>query len=347
MGKISALGRALNKWYITVPLLAVLGIVVGAVVFFNVFPGKPQIGLITIPYTVINEESAYVITSYLDYANRNDRIKAVVIRLSSPGGGATSSERLYIESRKLRDNKPVVMVLNDLVASGGFMMAMGASHTYVKTSSLVGNVGVVSSTGGVIPSPPSENVIFTGPSKLTGATRLEWIGLMDLLKQSFAQMVIQERGDKLRISPEELVEGRLYAGTEAVQLGLADDIGDDTDAIRKAASLAGISGYELVDVNIEADRIFVQQARRVFESLEDSDDQLSLIDLIALSNSTGGAVESVDGQHATNSPIVRLGGLRKFMLSGTLTETQEDPLPGFPLKINRPNIYYIYAGQSP
>ena len=337
---ISALGRALNKWYIKVPLLAVLGIVIGAAVFFYVFPGKSQIGIITIPYAVINEESAYVITSYLDYANRNDRIKAVVIRLSSPGGGATSSERLYIESRELRQNKPVVMVLNDLVASGGFMMAMGATHTYVKTSSLVGNVGVVSSTGGVIPPPPSESVIFTGPSKLTGATRLEWIGLMDLLKQSFAQMVIRERGDKLRISPEELAEGRLYAGMEAVQLGLADDIGDDTDAIRKAASLAGVSGYELLDVNVEVNRLFVQQTRRIF------DEEISLVDLIALSNSNGGTEESVVDQDA-NAPIVRLGALRKFLLSGSLAETQEDPLPGFPLEINRPNIYYIYVGQSP
>jgi protease-4 len=340
MGMISALGRALNKWYIKVPLLAVLGIVIGAALFFYVFPGKPHIGIITIPYTVINEESAYVITSYLDYANRNDRIKAVVIRLSSPGGGATSSERLYIESRELRQNKPVIMVLNDLVASGGFMMAMGATHTYVKPSSLVGNVGVVSSTGGVIPPPPSESVISTGPSKLTGATRLEWIGLMDLLKQSFAQTVIRERGDKLRISPEELAEGQLYAGMEAVQLGLADDIGDDTDAIRKAASLAGVSGYELLDVNVEVNRLFVQQTRRIF------DEEISLVDLIALSSSNGGTEESVVDQDA-NTPIVRLGALRKFLLSGSLAETQEDPLPGFPLEINRPNIYYIYVGQSP
>lgn len=345
---MSALGRALSRWYIAVPLMAVVGIVIGAVAFFSVFSGRPQIGVITVPYTVINEESAYVLTSYMDYANRNDRIKAVVIRLTSPGGGATASERLYIEAKKLRENKPVVMVLNDLVASGGFMMAMGASYTYVKTSSLVGNVGVISSTGGYLPPSPSETVIFTGPSKLTGATRREWVGMMDLLKQSFAQMVIQERGDKLHLSQAELTEGRLYAGLEAVQLGLADEIGDDTDAINKAASMSGISGYELVDVNIEVDRIFVQQARRVFESL-DPDGKFSLSDLIALSNAasgTSGTTESSEGQLA-NSQLVDLASLRKFMLFGTLAEAQSDPLPGFPLEINKPNIYYLYAGQSP
>jgi hypothetical protein len=170
-----------------------------------------------------------------------------------------------------------------------------------------------------------------------------------LLKQSFAQMVISERGDKLRITPEELVEGRLYAGMEAVRMGLVDEVGDDTDAIAKAASLAGISNYELVDVNVEVDRIFVLKVRRVFESLEDGEDGLSLTDLLALSDSAGGvkgADNAVEGSDA-DSPMVNLGRLRRFMLSGTLAESQKDSLPGLPIEINKPNIYYIYAGQSP
>ena len=56
MNKLGAIARAVNQWYLVVPLLAALGIIVGAVIFFNVFPGKPQIGVITIPFTVINEE---------------------------------------------------------------------------------------------------------------------------------------------------------------------------------------------------------------------------------------------------------------------------------------------------
>lgn len=349
MGKLSALGRALSRWYIAVPVSAALGVILGAVIFFNVFPGKPQIGVITIPFTVINEDSAFVIGAYLDYANRNDRIKAVVIKLSTPGGGATSSERLYLETRELRKNKPVVLVMNDLVASGGFMMAMGASYTYAKTSSLVGNVGVVSSTGSVLPQMPPENIIFTGPSKLTGSTRRDWIGMVDLLKQSFAQMVIQERGDKLRMSREELVEGRLYPGMEAVRLGLVDDLGDDSEARRKAASLAGISSYELVDVNTEVDRLFVQKARRIFASSDQEENPLSLSEILALTDSSSGTGEGPDAKDGpgNSDQTVNLGNLRKFLIAGTLNETQEDPLPGFPLEINKPNIYYIYAGQSP
>jgi protease IV len=346
MGKIAALGRALTSWYVAMPVLAVVGVFLGLYIYFNMFPGRPQIGVITIPYTVISEDSSFVIGSYLDYANRNDRIKGVVIRLTSPGGGATSSERLYIETRELRQNKPVVTVMGDLVASGGYMMAMGSSHTYAKTSSLVGNVGVVAGAGSVLPPAPSENIIFTGQSKLTGATRRDWIGMLDLLKQSFAQMVIHERGDKLRVSPEELVEGKLYSGLEAVQLGLVDEIGDDTQAIRKAASLAGISNYELVDVNAEVDRLFVLQIRRIFAASEEGDSPLSLSEILALTNSQGGSGESTVGPGMSDQ-TVNLGNLRKFLISGALTETQDNPLPGLPVEINRPEIYYIYVGQSP
>ena len=134
MKRLSGIANALSRWYIVGVGLTVVGILVGAYAFFNVFSGKPQIGVITIPFTVINEESAFVMTSYLQYAKDNDRIKGVVIALSSPGGGAASSERLYIETSRLREEKPVIIIMNDLVASGGFMMAMGASYTYVKTN---------------------------------------------------------------------------------------------------------------------------------------------------------------------------------------------------------------------
>ncbi|MFB3119021.1 MAG: S49 family peptidase, partial [Stenotrophomonas maltophilia] len=236
---MSRIARFFLSWYIALPALAVVGIVLGYLVFFNLYPGKPQIGIITIPFVVINDDSAFVIGSYLDYARRQPRIKGVVLKLSSPGGGASSSEELYLESRKLRAEKPLVMVMGGLVASGGYMMAMGANYTYVKSSSLVGNVGVISFAGPVIPSVPPENLVVTGPSKLSGSTRREWIGMVDLLKQSFAQMVITERGDRLRISEEELLEGRLYAGVEAVQLGLADAMGNDSDAIERVADMAG------------------------------------------------------------------------------------------------------------
>ena len=346
---MSRIARFFLSWYVAIPALAVVGIVLGYLAFFNLFPGKPQIGIITIPFVVINEDSAFVIGSYLEYARRQPRIKGVVLKLSSPGGGASSSEELYLESRKLRAEKPLVMVMGGLVASGGYMMAMGANYTYVKSSSLVGNVGVISFAGPVIPSVPPENLVVTGPSKLSGSTRREWIGMVDLLKQSFAQMVITERGDRLRISEEQLLEGRLYAGVEAVQLGLADAIGNDSDAIERVADMAGISNYELVDINTEVDRLFIQKIRRIFAVSSDAEppaDLSGVLALMSLAQAQGDPAGGLNrlGYAAGLSGSSELGNLLR---SGVLQQTQEDPLPGFPLEISRPNIYYIYAGPYP
>ena len=65
----------------------------------------------------------------------------------------------------------MVLVMNGLVASGGYMMAMGATHSYAQTSSLVGNVGVVSFSDPLIPPLPDESVLATGPYKLSGYSR--------------------------------------------------------------------------------------------------------------------------------------------------------------------------------
>ena len=345
---LSAFAGLFTRWYVLAPIMAVLGIAAGASIFIYVSPGKPRIGIIDVPFTVITEESAYVIGEYIDYARRDDSIRAVVVRLSSPGGGASASERLYIETRKLREEKPVVLVMGDLVASGGYMMSMGASYSYAQTSSLVGNVGVILIAGPLIPELPDETTVVSSPYKLDGATRREWVGTVDMLKSAFAEIVIGERGDKLRISREELVEGRIYPGMVAVRLGLVDEIGGDSDAIRKAADLAGISNYDFVNVNLEVLGEFFNDLQRILPSEagdRGSDAGLdSVLDLLSVGYGTG------SGGFAGSEPDssrAGLHGLRELMLHGGLAANQEDPLPDFPMEVHRPNMYYLYVGHGP
>ena len=348
MGFFAALGRVLTAWYVVVPAVAGLGIAAGVLIFVYAFPGKPKIGVIHVPYTVINELSAYGITEHLHYALRDDSIKAIVIKLNSPGGTATASERLYLETRELREKKPVVVVMNDLVASGGFLMAMGASYLYAQPSSITGNVGVVSRIGPFIPSIPSESVVFSGPHKLDGGPRREWIASTDRLKGRFVQIVVTERGDRLKISGDELVKGRIYYGTEAVTLGLADEIGTDSHAIEKAGELAGISRYDLVDVNLEVQREFFESLRRVLEPLETGGDS-DLADALALlaRDSKGGDTLPDASGAEPDAGVPTLQHLRRLMLYGTLDMDQDDPIPDFPMEIGRPNAYYLYVGHGP
>lgn len=364
----AAIGRFLISWYVAGPALAIAGILIGYAVFFNAFPGKPKLGVIEIPYTALTEDSAAIITAYLDYCRRDPDIKAVVIKLASPGGGASPSEQLYIETRRLREEKPVVMVMNGMVASGGYMMALGTNYTFSKTSTLVGNVGVVAGAPGVLTPRFPENITFTGPYKLTGSSRRHWIATIDRLNEAFIEMTVRERGDRLKISRAELADGRLYAGMDAVRLGFADEIGSDSQAYEKAAELAGISNYELVNVNVEVNRLFVQELRRIYSAsgdgaapLTEADAQLMRIfinrqspagpasdDLLGDLDGVppvGAAAAALD-QWADGSPV-DLESLKRPLEQGVLGVSPQQVFPDLPLEVNRPQFYYLHVGAAP
>ena len=347
MGRLSTLWQIASKWYISSVVLAGLGILLGSMVFFNVWPGKPEIGIINIPFTIINERSAFQISELLDYARRTDSIEGVVITISSPGGGAAPSEELFFETAKLRENKPVVMVLNDLVASGGYMMSLGANYLYAKPSSFIAGIGViVAPIPPVIPRPPAENTVLTGPAKAEGGDRRHYVSLTDQLKQAFAQLVLTQRGDRLTVPLNQVTQGHIYAGVEGVRLGLVDAIGGRSDAIQKAADLAHISSYDLVDINTEVSRLMNQKLQRVREPLQSSgwfSDQAR----------PGVGLASAEDLHADPIDLTifpdGLNGdvLRTLPLPGGIGENLNIALPGFPLTINGPNAYYLYVGPSP
>ncbi len=326
--KLNILGRAASSWYVAGPAAVILGLVIGGVVFFFVAPGKPSVGVINIPFTVIDEGSAFVIGRHLDYAMQDDSIKAVVISLSSPGGGASSSERLYIHTRRLRDEKPVVIVMNGLVASGGYMMSMASNYTYAQPSSLVGNVGVVGISGGPLPPIFPEITTTTGPHKLTGGSRQHWVSLIDRLKEGFAQMVIRERGDRLKMTKAELLEGNIYSGSQAVSLGMVDAIGVTGDGVEKAAELAGIGRYNITDVNAAVFEKYGWRAQLV---------RFSPGEITADNDRAPDASKSdQDGEVSEDH--------YRQPLMGALGQEQVNPLSEFPVEIGQPNIYYLYAG---
>lgn len=340
---MSALVRIFTNWYFIATLMAALGVAAGLLIFVFVFPGKPKIGVIDLPFFVITEDSAYVIGEYLNYALHDDSIKAVVIKISSPGGGAAASERLYRETQRLREEKPVVLVMNGLVASGGYMMAMGATHTYAQSSSLVGSVGVVSFNDPLVPPLPDESLLTSGPYKGSGFSRTEWIRYLDEIKEAFGQIVVSERGDELRITKDELLQARIYTGLLAVNLGLVDELGGDNDGFEKAAELSGISNYGLVDVNLEVLKKFVKDFEDVFPTSSEEENTQAAMSVLDTSLS-GDAPGLPSAGMEPNSSQERLEALRGLMLYGRLGTEQDDPLPEFPLELTHPNVYFLYVG---
>ncbi|MFQ5933384.1 MAG: S49 family peptidase [Dehalococcoidia bacterium] len=317
MDRLGIVWRLLFPWYISGVLLAAAGILIGYVIFFHIFPGKPEIGIINIPGTRITDRTASTIGEFLDFARDEDSIKAVVIKMSSGGGGAAASEKLFLKTVELRGKKPVVVVVQGVTASGAYMWSMGANYVYAKPTSLIGSVGAVFQ----LPSlpRPDEDIVFTGPAKRTGAPKRTFVEILEMVKESFLDIVMSQRGDKLQISREELAQARLYPGMEAVRLGLADEIGSDIDAIKKAAGLAGVSNYDLVDVNAEVLRLFIQKLKRIFDiSVTDDPAQMAT------------QVES----------------LTEFLSTWPGVASGEEDLPGLPNEIDLPQFYYYYVPPS-
>ena len=319
---MAALWRLTTSWYISSILLAGIGVLIGYAIFFHLLPGKPKIGYIDVPFTVIDEDSAWFIGQMLDFTEREDSIKAVVISLESPGGFAAESEKLFLKTARLREKKPVVIVTQGLNASGGYLWSMGANYLYAKPSSIVGSVGALSSLRP--PRQTDEDIISTGPAKLGGTRRIT-AGRLEMLKESFLNIVFSQRGDKLKLTPLELSQAQVYPGMEALRLGLIDAIGTDSDGAEKAASLAGISTYELVDVNVEVQRILFQKLARVLEPLEVEVNQGS----------------EVNGQFQIHELMSQLKAMRDFL--PTLASADGEGLPGLPEDLDIPQLYYLYV----
>ena len=314
MGLRSATRAFLGRWYVSTVLLTALGIAAGYLVFFNVYPGRPQIGVIDISFTIIGEDSAFVIGEMLDHARRNDSIKAVVIKLISPGGDAAASEQLQLKTLLLREEKPVVVATGWINASGGMLWSVAANYHFVQPSSIVGSIGVFLGLGQ--PPPPDEFLITSGPAKLTGGSERSFTALVELVKESFVKTVVAQRGERLRMTEAELSKARIYVGMEAVRLGLVDALGSDADAVEKAAALAGISNYELVDLNEWVFRHFVLKERRIF---------------------------GVSDEEDTQSRVPDIGRLRRIASSSLEEDGQPAALADLPFDLKLPRMYYLYV----
>ena len=224
--------------FIILPIL--LGLILSTLI------PKPVIGTIIMTKTIDDLETDRII-SRLRYAQTNPEIRAVVLIQDCPGGTVSGTELIYLEVLKLRQTKPVVTMVQGMSASGSYYIAAASDYIIANPSSMVGNVGIV----GNIPTKPRvyEEEYSTGPYKLWGWPQDYYIRLMDIMKVTFLQAVLNGRGARLQIPPEQVLRGEVYSAIEAARLGLIDTIGPQSDAIEKAADLSHISHYEVVDLD--------------------------------------------------------------------------------------------------
>ncbi|MFQ5996627.1 MAG: S49 family peptidase [Dehalococcoidales bacterium] len=247
MSRLEATKRLMRRWLRSIPFFIVLGLALGVGISVLVIP-RPNIATITISGPILSQTYTDNILNMLQYARDSNNVKGVVLRIDSPGGGASATEQIYLDVLRLRQQKPVVVSIGTMAASGGYYIAVASNFIYAEPTSQIGSIGAFVS----LPQPEEldEDVGTTGPFKATGRSKRKAISHLEMVRQEFVDVVRSQRGDRLQLSEEELSQGEIHVGVEALRFGLIDEIGTKTAAIEKAASLASLRNYEVVEFQL-------------------------------------------------------------------------------------------------
>lgn len=196
----------------------------------------------------------------LDAAAADPTIRAVVLRINSPGGGVTACDILHDEIQRFRETtkKPVVAILMDVAASGGYYVACAAHPILAHRTTITGSIGVIvqifSVQGLLGRIGVKAQTMRSGPMKGAGAF---WQDLSPEQRQVFEGMVEEFHGRFLEVVrtgrpniPSEklatIADGRVYTATQALKLGLIDRLGSIRDAVEEAKKQAGLRHANLV-----------------------------------------------------------------------------------------------------
>lgn len=198
--------------------------------------------------------------TFIDQINEiknDDDIKAVILRINSPGGSANASAEILYELYELKEKKPLIVSFSDIAASGGYYISMAADKIYAQENTLTGSIGVL----GMIPDVKklannvgiNSDYVSTNSNSmyysLTQGTSQGFKEIMskgiDITYKKFVNEVM--KGRKMTFNQvDSLGKGRIWSGKEALENGLVDQIGGFYDAIDYAAKKAGVITYNLV-----------------------------------------------------------------------------------------------------
>jgi protease-4 len=228
-------------------LLVVLPLSLGYLLSL-IFVPAPQVAVVRLEGDIWGFYTAQI-SEALESAANDAAVRAVVLDIASPGGEVTASEDLYYDLLKVRERKPVVASIDELAASGAYYAACAADLIYAKPASSVGNIGVIS----FLPDPDyvDDELITSGPFKLSGGPRVVYVRQIEMLKETFLAAILAQRADRLKVGPEVLSRGELYLGLQAKQMGMIDEVGSQGDAVAAAAEMARLRHYRVVEWPVE------------------------------------------------------------------------------------------------
>jgi protease-4 len=196
--------------------------------------------------------------SQIDQATQDEQVKAVVVRINSPGGGVVASREIHAALTELREaGKTLVVSMGSMAASGGYYVATPADSIYANADTFTGSLGVIITLLGYEETFDivglEQRIFKSGEFKDIGSpvrdiTPQEEKILQDIIDQAYQGFVdvIVEGRSLPRERVVELADGRIYTGKQALDVGLVDALGNRDDAIAAAKEMAGLPGDALV-----------------------------------------------------------------------------------------------------
>lgn len=191
----------------------------------------------------------------LEDVREDDSVKAVVLRVNSPGGSGSASDRIWRAVALTKAQKPVVVSMGDYAASGGYYISMGSDHIFAEPGTLTGSIGVFGGKmdfGGFYEEWLKMNLYTTERGEhatLLSANESFDDGDREIFRsflQGFYTTFVTKAAEGRDMSYDELhqvAQGRVWTGEQALERDLVDELGGTNDAIAKAAELAGLESY--------------------------------------------------------------------------------------------------------
>ena len=245
--------RKLTFWRVVAVLIAIIAVVGVAGAFRGsgsalVPPITSQISRVTIQGIIRGDQER---TRALDNLARSGATRAVIVHIDSPGGTTAGSEELHDALRRVALQKPTVVVVDGLAASGGYIAAMAADQIFAANTSLVGSIGVLFQypnvthlldTVGVKVEEIKSSPLKAAPNGLEPTSPEARAAIEALVVDSYAWFKGMVR-DRRKLDGEALdrvADGRVFTGRQAIDLKLADEIGRERDAIDWLAKTSNI-----------------------------------------------------------------------------------------------------------
>jgi len=214
------------------------------------FPSGDRIGVIQVVGPIISSDK---INRDLIRFREDPSIKAIILRVDSPGGGVGPSQEIHDEVAKTVKEKPVVVSMASVAASGGYYIAAPASSIVANPGSLTGSIGVIMEFTNIEDLLDKvglrTNVIKSGPHKDIGSPvrpmeesdRAILQNIIQDVHNQFIDAVAEGRGMERDVAAQ-LADGRIYTGKQAFDLGLVDRLGNLQAAVDVAAELSDVEG---------------------------------------------------------------------------------------------------------